>query len=164
MCPQVDLRRSKLLWLEADRLKAIAKRSAEMVVRNAEEHDKRAKEAARQKGPHRWGCWAMLRALAPGLAARAHMALRPRACMHTLCKHCLLQVLHCLWGCALAQGAQQACLARKAEAPICCLTAAPRSLQGQGSVVGMLLDERTCSCSAEPMLLRTSNAGRRRPS
>ena len=53
---QVDLRKSKLLWLEADRLKAVAKRSAEVVIKNAEEHDMRAKEAARQKGPHRCGC------------------------------------------------------------------------------------------------------------
>lgn len=52
--PQVDLRKRKLLWLEADRLKAVARRSAEMVIKNAEEHDMRAREAARQKGPHRW--------------------------------------------------------------------------------------------------------------
>ena len=50
---QVDLRKSKLLWLEAERLKAVARRSAEVVNKNAEDHDQKAKEAARQKGPHR---------------------------------------------------------------------------------------------------------------
>ena len=53
MFPQVDLRKSKLLWLEAEKLKATARRSAEIVDKNAEDHDSRAKEAARQKGPHR---------------------------------------------------------------------------------------------------------------
>lgn len=53
MSLQVDLRKSKLLWLEAEKLKTTARRSAEMVDKNAEDHDSRAKEAARQKGPHR---------------------------------------------------------------------------------------------------------------
>ena len=78
MSPQVDLRKSKLLWLEAERLKTTARRSAEMVEKNAEDHDQRAKEAARQKGPHRCesSCRCMPRAPAPG----AVLQQRTRRC------------------------------------------------------------------------------------
>lgn len=50
---QVDLRRSKVLWLDAKRLKAIAQRAREMAAKNASQLDQRMHELARQKVPFR---------------------------------------------------------------------------------------------------------------
>ena len=53
LCLQVELRRSKLLWLEVKRLKAVALKSREMAAKNADKVKERTMELARQKGPFR---------------------------------------------------------------------------------------------------------------
>lgn len=50
---QMDLRRSKVLWLDAKRLKAVAHRAREMATKNASQLDQRMRELARQKVPFR---------------------------------------------------------------------------------------------------------------
>ena len=50
---QVDLRRSKVLWLDAKRLKAVAQRAREMAAKNASALEQRMRELARQKVPFR---------------------------------------------------------------------------------------------------------------
>ncbi len=73
--PQVRLRQSKLLWLEAERARAVSEKSVGMAKRNAKDLDERIREQARQKGPYK--CARALRS--PASLARFTRPSQPRS-------------------------------------------------------------------------------------